>query len=90
MKPSSKTKLSREAVECPQQLILPTKLPKFLTVTGVYQIRHICCMKSDLFWINDVYNDIILKSVHGDTLHKISDRPKKEESSGSFTMNNEH
>lgn len=90
MKPSSKTKLSREAVECPQQLILPTELPKFLTVTGVNQIRHICCMKSDLFWINDDYNDIILKSVHGDTLHKISDRPENEESSGSFTLNNEH
>lgn len=47
-------------------------------------------MKSDLFWINDDYNDIILKSVHGDSLHKISDRPEKEESSGSFTINNEH
>lgn len=90
MKPLSKTKLSPEAVECPLQLIIPTKLSKFLTVTGNNQIRHICWMKSGLFWINDDYKDIILKNVHDDTLHKISDRPEKEESSGSFTINNEH
>lgn len=47
-------------------------------------------MKSDLFWINDDYNNIILKNIHGDTLHKISDRPEKEENIGSFTLNNEH
>lgn len=90
MKPSSNSKLSPEAVECPQQLILSIKLSKYLTVTGVNQIRHICCMKSGLFWINDDYKDIMLKNVHDDTLHKISDRPEKEESSGSFTINNEH
>lgn len=61
MKQSSKTKLSPEAVECPHQLILSTKLHEFLTVTGVNQCRHICCMTSELFWINDDYNDIILK-----------------------------
>lgn len=90
MKPSSNSKLSPEAVECPQQLILSIKLSKYLTVTGVNQIRHICCMKSGLFWINDDYKDIMLKNVHDDTLHKISDRPEKEDSSGSFTINNEH
>lgn len=90
MKQSSKTKLSTEAVECPHQLILSTKLHKFLTVTGVNQCRHICCMTSDLFWINDDYNDILLKNIHGDTLHKINDGPEKEENSGFFTVNNEH
>lgn len=90
MKQSSKTKLSPEAVECPQQLILSTKVHKFLTVAGVKQCRHICCMTSDLFWINNDYNDIILKKIHGETLDKINDRPEKEESSGFFTINNQH
>lgn len=78
MEPLTDTKLPTEAVECPQQLILSFKLHKFLTVTGVNQCRHICCMTSDLFWINDDYNDIILKNTNGDTLHKIGDRPEKE------------
>lgn len=90
MEPLTETKLPTEAVECPQQLILSSKLHKFLTVTGVNQCRHICCMTSDLFWINDDYNDILLKNTNGDTLHKIGDRPEKEKSIGSFTINNEY
>lgn len=47
-------------------------------------------MKLDFFWINDDYNDIILKSVYGDIFYKISDRLENEESSGFFIINNEY
>lgn len=90
MRPLSKTKISPEGVECPLQLMPSTKLIKLFTVTEGNQCRHICCMTPDLFWIDNDNNDIILKNIQCNTLHKISDRPEKEERSGSFTLNNEH
>lgn len=47
-------------------------------------------MKLDFFWINDDYNNIILKNIYGDILYKISDRLEKEENIGFFILNNEY
>lgn len=55
------------------KLLFSPKLLHSITVTGVYCCNHISCVTSDLIWVSDDTNNLILTDKTGITLHRVND-----------------
>lgn len=69
------------------KLVSNPKFHRYIQVKGVRGFSNISCMTSDLVWISDSFNNLILTNKAGDTLHHRDDLCSEY---GSHTVNKEN